>query len=63
MVYKGRRIQAGDKLWTMAGAAFIIADWSEGTGDIYGHSELGVYINIKRMPELSWNFPFISRRT
>ncbi len=62
MTFKGKRIAGGDKLWTMGGELFTISDWSNGTGDIYGHRTFGRYVNIKKMPELSWNYPFISRR-
>lgn len=62
MTFKGRRIKGGDVLWTATGEKYIISDWSEETGDIYLRSDNSPYISMKRVPELTWDYPFITRR-
>lgn len=62
MTFKGRQIKGGDVLWTATGEKYIISDWSNGTGDIYLRNANGTYMSMKKVPELTWDYPFITRR-
>lgn len=73
MRFRRVSIGGGDRLYTPCGKIFVVSDWSEGTGDIYGALHLPVsmyglhrYISHHKVEErfgpLSWNVPFLTSR-